>query len=91
MFTIEKTRPLEADAWKDSALEGAIAKARNALQQPGDTVTVTDSRSGETQWMGVFGRDGRLHEWSGKHPHQVQILPALGVAALKNSSAIAGL
>jgi hypothetical protein len=81
MFKIEKTRPQEADAWQDLDLDGAIAKARAALQAPGDVATVTDSRTGETQWMGVFGRDGRCHEWSGKKPHQVQISPALAVAA----------
>jgi hypothetical protein len=81
MFKIEKTRPLEADAWQDLALDGAIAKARAALQAPGDTVTVTDSSSGETLWMGVFGRDGRCHEWSGQNPRHVQISPAVAVAA----------
>lgn len=80
MFKIEKTRPPEADAWQDSELDGAIAKARAALQVPGDVVTVTDS-SGETLWMAVFGRDGSRHEWSGQKPRQVQISPALAVAA----------
>ena len=57
------------------------AKARAALQAPGDTVKVTDAGSGETLWMGVFGRDGRCHEWSGEKPRQVQISPVLAVAA----------
>lgn len=81
MFKIEKTRPVEADAWRDADLDGAIAKARAALQLPGDVVTVTDARSGETQWMGVFGRDGRCHEWSGRQPRQVQISPVQALAA----------
>ena len=81
MFKIEKTRPLEADAWQDLERDGAIAKARAALQAPGDTVTVTDASSGETLWMGVFGRDGCRHEWSGQEPHRVQISPALADAA----------
>ena len=81
MFKIEKTRPLEADAWQDLELDGAIAKARAALQVPGDVVTVTDASSGETLWMAVFGRDGSRHEWSGQKPRQVQISPALAVAA----------
>ncbi|OFZ90221.1 MAG: hypothetical protein A2W21_14725 [Betaproteobacteria bacterium RBG_16_66_20] len=81
MFKIEKTRPPEADAWQDLERDGAIAKARAALQVPGDTVTVTDSSSGETLWMGVFGRDGRRHEWSSQEPQQVQISPAFAVAA----------
>jgi len=81
MFKIEKTRPPEADAWQDLERDGAIAKARAALQAPGDIVTVTDSSSGETLWMGVFGRDGRRHEWSSQEPQQVQISPAFAVAA----------
>ena len=81
MFKIEKTRPLEADAWQDPKLDGAIAKARAALQAPGDVVTVTDARSGETLWMGVFGRDGNCHEWSGQKPCQVQIAPMHAAAA----------
>ena len=81
MFKIEKTRPPEADAWQDLERDGAIAKARAALQVPGDTVTVTDSSSGETLWMGVFGRDGRRHEWSSQEPQQVQISPAFAFAA----------
>jgi hypothetical protein len=81
MFKIEKTRPLDADAWQDPELDGAIAKARAALQAPGDVVTVTDARSGEPQWMGVFGRDGRCHEWSGLQPLQVQISPLQALAA----------
>ena len=81
MFKIEKTRPLDADAWQDSKLDGAIAKARAALQVPGDVVTVTDSRSGESLWMGVYGRDGRCHEWSGQKPDQVQISPVQALAA----------
>lgn len=81
MFKIEKTRPLEADAWQDPALDGAIAKARAALQETGDVVTVSDTGSGETLWMGVFGRDGHCHEWSGQKPRQVQISPAFAVAA----------
>ncbi len=81
MFRIEKTQALEPDAWRDAEFGGAIAKARAALRSPGDVVTIIDAGSGETLWMGVFGRDGRRHEWSGKHPHQVQILPALAAAA----------
>ena len=81
MFKIEKTRPVEADAWQDLKFDNAIAKARAALQVPGDTVTVIDCSSGETLWIGVFGRDGHRHEWSGQKPRQVQISPALAVAA----------
>ena len=81
MFKIEKTRPLEADAWQDPKLDGAIDKARAALQAPGDVVTVTDARSGETLWMGVYGRDGRCHGWSSQKPHQVQISPVQALAA----------
>jgi hypothetical protein len=80
MYKIEKTRPLEADAWQDPELDGAIAKARAALQATGDVVTVTDPGSGETLWMGIMGRDGRRHEWSGQKPRQVQISPVLAVA-----------
>lgn len=77
MFKIEKTRPTDPDAWQDQDRARAIDKARAALLAPGDRVTVTDSGSGETLWMGVFGRDGCRHEWTDQEPRQVRVSPAL--------------
>ncbi|TAK45923.1 MAG: hypothetical protein EPO29_00800 [Betaproteobacteria bacterium] len=77
MFKIEKTRAVDPDAWQDADRGRAIDKARAALVAPGDVVTVTDSGSGETLWMAVFGRDGRCHEWSGQEPRQVRVSPLL--------------
>jgi len=77
MFRIEKTRPMEPNTWQDSDRHLAIDRARAALLAPGDVVTVTDSGSGETLWMGVFGRDGQRHEWSGQEPRRVRVSPAL--------------
>lgn len=77
MYRIEKSRPVEPDAWQDGDRDRAIDKARAALVAPGDVVTVIDSGSGETLWMGVFGRDGCRHEWTGQEPHQVRVSPAL--------------
>lgn len=76
MFKIEKTRLVEPDAWQDPDRGRAIGKARAALLAPGDRVTVTDSGSGETLWMGVFGRDGRRHEWTDQEPREVRVSPA---------------
>lgn len=81
MFKIEKSRPVDPCAWQHADAEQAIARARAELHAPGDMVTVTDSASGETLWMGVVGRDGRCHEWSGSEPRQVRISPALATAA----------
>lgn len=81
MFKIERTRAPDPDAWQDLHRDGAITKARAALKAPGDVVTVTDSTTGETLWMGVYGRDGLHHEWSGQEPGRVRISPALAVAA----------
>lgn len=77
MFKIEKSRPVDPAAWQDADRDQAIARARAALLAPGDVVTVTDSGSGETLWMGVIGRDGLRHEWAGNEPLQVRISPAL--------------
>lgn len=77
MFKIAKTRPEDPDTWQDADRERAIEKARAALLAPGDVVTVTDSGSGETLWMGVFGRDGRRHEWAGENPRLVRVEPAV--------------
>lgn len=81
MFKIEKTRTPEPGAWQDLERDGAIAKARAALQDPGDVVTVTDSVTGETLWMGVFGRDGCRHEWTGQEPGKVHVSPARAQSA----------
>ena len=81
MFKIEKTRPVEPSAWQDQDRARAIDKARAALLAPGDRVTVTDSGSGAMLWMGVFGRDGRRHEWSGQEPQQVHVSPLLAAVA----------
>lgn len=80
MFTIEKTRPTEPNAWQDADRDRAIERARAALLAPGDRVTVTDSASGETLWMGIFGRDGLRHEWNGRQPQQVRVEAALAPA-----------
>jgi hypothetical protein len=77
MFKIEKSRPIDADAWQDEDCELAIAKARASLAAPGDVVKVVDSGSGETLWIGVFGRDGKRHEWSGSEPRNIRVAPAL--------------
>lgn len=71
MFKIEKTRPTEPNSWQLSEEDEAIAHAKAVLHAPGDVVTVTDSRTGETLWMGIFGRDGRCHEWSRDEPSRV--------------------
>lgn len=77
MFKIEKTRPVEPGAWQDADRDRAIDKARAALLAPGDVVTVIDSGSGETLWMGVYGRDGCRHEWAGQEPRIVRVAPAV--------------
>ena len=80
MFRIEKTRPMVPDAWQDQDRGRAIDKARAALDAPGDMVTVVDSGSGETLWMGIYGRDGLRHEWNVSEPRQVRIEAALAPA-----------
>lgn len=80
MFKIEKTRPTDPNTWQHSEQEQAIEHAKAVLHQPGDVVTVTDSRSGETLWMGILGRDGRFHEWSREEPAQIRIDPAFAPA-----------
>ena len=81
MFKIEKTRPIDPDTWQLVDCDQAIEKARAALLAAGDVVTVTDSASGETLWMGVFGRDGCRHEWKKEEPQQVRISPLLASTA----------
>jgi hypothetical protein len=81
MFKIEKTRPTEPNIWQHSEQEQAIEHAKAVLHAPGDVVTVTDSRTGETLWMGIFGRDGRCHEWSRDKPSQIRVDAALAPAA----------
>lgn len=73
MFRIEKTRPMEPNTWQDCDRDQAIDRARAALLARGDVVTVTDSASGDTAWMGVIGRDGLRHEWNAKAPRQVRV------------------
>lgn len=73
MFRIEKSRPMEPSTWHDADRDQAIERARAALLAPGDVVTVTDSASGDTAWMGVIGRDGLRHEWNGNEPRQVRV------------------
>jgi hypothetical protein len=81
MFKIEKTRPLEPERWQFADREQAIAQARAELLAPGDVVTVKDTGSGDTLWMGVIGRDGSCHEWDGGAPKEVRVTPALAKAA----------
>lgn len=81
MFKIEKTRPSEPDQWQYPNRDQAIAQARAVLYSPGDVVTVRDTTSGETLWMGVIGRDGNCHEWSGSEPQQVRVSPAIARVA----------
>lgn len=81
MFRIEKTRPLDPAHWQEADRERAIARARAVLVAPGDAVTVTDARSGETLWMAIIGRDGRCHEWAGNEPQRVRVTAPLAIAA----------
>jgi len=81
MFKIEKTRTIEPDCWQFGEAEKAIAQARTELLAPGDVVTVTSTDSGETLWMGLIGRDGTRHEWSGSDPRQVCVSPPIAQAA----------
>ena len=80
MFKIEKTRPTEPNIWQHSEQEQAIEQAKAVLHEPGDVVTVTDGRTGETLWMGILGRDGRFHEWSSEEPAQIRIGAAFAPA-----------
>jgi len=80
MFKIEKSRPTEPTVWQRPEQGEAIEHAKAVLHAPGDVATVTDSRTGETLWVGVFGRDGRYHEWSIEEPSEIRVAKATAPA-----------